>query len=409
MSEQKTRLSRLTAILTQLQSKRLVTARELAEKHQVSIRTIYRDIRSLEQSGVPIITEEGRGYTLMEGYSVPPIMFTEEEANALITAEKLIIQNKDRSLIEHYQSAITKLKATMRHQQKDKNEFIASRLQIRNNSDYNTNSNYLIQLQSTVANFQVVILEYISLQNEHTKRIVEPFALYTTKGNWVLIAYCRKRQDFRAFRLDCIQQIQVTSEYFEPHDKTLEQYLEECRKKWMLEYTPDIPLTPAGRTFAMNQKNSNMQQVKIQPFYFIGIGVQTTNQHQQAATDIGLLWQRFMNELILDKIPNKTENAIYSLYTDYKSDYQDDYLAIIGCKVSSLDEIPEGMIGKSFDGGNYMKMTSRGDLTKGFIVQEWQKIWEMDLDRAYTADFEIFTERSHNPNDAEVDFLVAVK
>ncbi|WP_370539714.1 helix-turn-helix transcriptional regulator [Algoriphagus sp. Y33] len=70
------RLSRLTAILTQLQTRRLLTATNLAEKFNVSIRTIYRDIRALEQAGVPILTEDGKGYTLMDGYKIPPVMFT---------------------------------------------------------------------------------------------------------------------------------------------------------------------------------------------------------------------------------------------------------------------------------------------------------------------------------------------
>ena len=95
--EEKPRLSRLTAILTQLQSKRLITAKQLAEKHTVSIRTIYRDIRSLEKSGIPIITEEGKGYSIMEGYHLPPVLFTEDEANALITVEQLVLNNKDQS------------------------------------------------------------------------------------------------------------------------------------------------------------------------------------------------------------------------------------------------------------------------------------------------------------------------
>jgi len=81
------RISRLTAIVTQLQSKRLVTSTELSKKFNVSIRTIYRDIKALEQAGVPVLIEEGKGYTLVEGYKVPPVMFTEGEANALVTAE----------------------------------------------------------------------------------------------------------------------------------------------------------------------------------------------------------------------------------------------------------------------------------------------------------------------------------
>ena len=96
------RLSRLTAILTLLQTKRLLTATELAKKFSVSIRTIYRDIKALEQAGVPILTEDGKGNTVMEGYRIPPIMFTENQANALILAEQLVLKNKDASFIKDY-------------------------------------------------------------------------------------------------------------------------------------------------------------------------------------------------------------------------------------------------------------------------------------------------------------------
>lgn len=105
------RISRLIAILTQLQSKRLVKASKLAEKFGGSVRTIYRDIRTLEDTGVPIFTEEGKGYSLTEGYRIPPVMFTEDEANAIVTAEFLIYACKDESIIKEFASAVQKLKA----------------------------------------------------------------------------------------------------------------------------------------------------------------------------------------------------------------------------------------------------------------------------------------------------------
>lgn len=83
-------LSRLISILTLLRSKRVLTATELSEKFEVSVRTIYRDIRKLEESGVPVITIDGRGYTLLEGYNVAPVQFAEKQANALITAQHLV-------------------------------------------------------------------------------------------------------------------------------------------------------------------------------------------------------------------------------------------------------------------------------------------------------------------------------
>lgn len=152
-----------------------------------------------------------------------------------------------------------------------------------------------------------------------------------------------------------------------------------------------------------------MNKVKIKPFKVIGISVRTTNENGQAAKEIADLWNRFMNEKVLDAIPNKIDNTVYSLYTDYESDHTKPYTAILGCKVENLNTIPDGMIGKSFDGGNYVQLTAKGDLTKGLIVNEWSKIWEMDLERLFTVDFEVFGEKAQNPLDAEIDFLIAVK
>jgi len=241
MAEDKPRLARLTAIITQLQAKRTVTATEIAQKYNISVRTVYRDIRTLEESGIPIVTVEGKGYSMMEGYRLPPVMFTEEEANAIITAELLVLKNKDKSLIDHFHNAVTKIKSTLRDSQKISADLLFKRIQIRDNKENENTSNYLIQLQSYISNFQIIKINYISQDNQQSERLIEPFALYTTQNNWILIAFCRKRNDFRAFRLDRIVNLQTTYEHFKPHKITLEQYLEKCRKKFM--DTPDIPLS----------------------------------------------------------------------------------------------------------------------------------------------------------------------
>lgn len=241
MAEDKPRLARLTAIITQLQSKNMLTARAIAEKHGISIRTVYRDIKTLEKSGIPIVTKEGKGYSLMKGYKLPPVMFTEKEANALITAEQIIAQNKDQSLADQYKSAIEKIKSVLKYSQKDKTELLSKRLQIRTNIESEKTSNHLIQLQSAITNYQLIHLDYLSLKNEKSQRKIEPFALLHTQNNWVLIAHCRLRKDFRAFRLDCIQHISSLNKNFEPHKMTLQEYFEHKRKIW--ESTPDIPLT----------------------------------------------------------------------------------------------------------------------------------------------------------------------
>jgi predicted DNA-binding transcriptional regulator YafY len=230
MMEEKPRLSRLTAIITQLQSKRIITATYLAEKHNVSVRTIYRDIRTLEKSGIPIVTEEGRGYYLMEGYQLPPVQFTENEANALITAERLILKNKDQSFAENYSNAIVKIKAVLKYSQKGKADLLSDRVYFGENHGYEKTSNYLMQIQSAITNYQVIEIEYSSSVNNQTKRDIEPFALYNNKGNWLLIAFCKLRNEFRVFRIDYIEKLKSKNENFPAHKMTMEEYFEKYIK-----------------------------------------------------------------------------------------------------------------------------------------------------------------------------------
>jgi len=223
------RLSRLIAILTQLQTKRLLTATELADKFSVSVRTIYRDIKALEQAGVPILTEEGKGYSILEGYRIPPVMFTESEANALITAEQLVLKNKDASFVKEYTEAISKIKSVLRHNTKDKADLLSKRIVFRQNTENGRTSNYLSALQLALTNFNLTTIEYHSPDNnETTKRTVEPFAVYNTRENWILITWCRLRKDYREFRLDRIQKLEILNDTFNPHKISLQEYFESC-------------------------------------------------------------------------------------------------------------------------------------------------------------------------------------
>lgn len=224
------RLIRLTAILTQLQTKRLLTASELANKFSVSNRTIYRDIKALEEAGVPILTEDGKGYYLMEGYRIPPVMFTESEANALITAEKLVLKNKDASFVKEYTEAINKVKSVLHYSTKEKVNLLSKRVVFINNISNARSSEILVSLQLALTNYFCSEIEYLSIErSEATKRTIEPFALYNTQENWVLIAYCKLRKDFRAFRLDRIQHLNILTVHFEPHKITLQEYFEMCK------------------------------------------------------------------------------------------------------------------------------------------------------------------------------------
>lgn len=221
------RLSRLTAILTQLQVKQLVTASELAAKFTVSIRTIYRDIRALEEAGIPVVTEEGKGYTLMEGYRIPPVMFTEQQANALILAQQLVLKSKDTSFVKDYSEAIEKIQSVLRHTIKDKTNLLADRTRFDFNTYRERTSNYLSDLQAAITNFCVINIRYTNEAGDLSERLVEPFALLSTQeDNWLLIAWCRLREAFRYFRVDRIEHMSLLSECFPAHKMTLQEFFD---------------------------------------------------------------------------------------------------------------------------------------------------------------------------------------
>lgn len=142
----------------------------------------------------------------------------------------------------------------------------------------------------------------------------------------------------------------------------------------------------------------------------IGISVKTTNQNGQAVMDIGQLWGKLYTENIIDKIPNKKGSDVYSIYTDYETDYTGNYTTIIGMEVSSLDVIPEGLIGREFQPQKFIQFTAKGEFPQA-IAETWKEIWGKDaeLNRSYTYDYEIYSAKSTNGENSEVDIFIAVE
>jgi predicted transcriptional regulator YdeE len=148
----------------------------------------------------------------------------------------------------------------------------------------------------------------------------------------------------------------------------------------------------------------------INGFKIIGISVRTTNQNNQSAQDIGKLWGQFHSDQLFDKIPNKFNNDIYSIYTDYKSNFTEEYTTIIGLRVNSLDTIPEGLIGREFPADNFVKFIAKGQMPKA-IIDTWANIWERDieLNRKYSYDFELYGDKCQNGENSEVEIYIATK
>ncbi|GGB08884.1 helix-turn-helix transcriptional regulator [Puia dinghuensis] len=198
------RIDRLHAILTHLQSKRKVTAQEMADRFNISLRTVYRDVKALDESGVPVIGEAGSGYTIMEGYRLPPVMFTQEEASALLLGAKLAEQFTDGSIQQHFQGALFKIKAVLRSSDKEYVDSLTEHIEIlaRYRPDSDSPQQYLSLLQQSIVNKKLVNIHYRSNQKEEvTRRRVEPIGLLYYGSAWHLIGWCHLRNDYRDFRL----------------------------------------------------------------------------------------------------------------------------------------------------------------------------------------------------------------
>ncbi len=221
------RFDRIAAMLIQLQAKRVVRGPALAAQFGVSLRTVYRDLRTLEEAGVPLCGEAGVGYSLAEGYRLPPVMFTREEATALLTAEKLAARLTDGHTAQLTQTAMDKLRAVLRRPDRDYLESLSSHIEVRwprapvaspAGADVHQ------RLLAAIATLRVVRLRYhAGYSDETTERDAEPIGLYYGQ-HWHLIAFCRLRQEFRDFRLDRIVHFDLLSETFAPRPETLQQY-----------------------------------------------------------------------------------------------------------------------------------------------------------------------------------------
>ncbi|WP_268225790.1 helix-turn-helix transcriptional regulator [Sinomicrobium oceani] len=223
------RFDRITAILIQLQSKRVVRAQDLAARFEVSLRTVYRDIRTLEEAGVPLYGEAGIGYSIVDGYRLPPVMFSKEEAMAFVTAEKLMERLTDKAIKQHFESAMYKVKSVLRGSEKDFVEELSSHIHVRDTRALSEgiSGNTLEVLFRGISGKKVVKMSYKALGREtKTERFIEPIGVYYENDHWYTIGYCHLREDYRNFRADRIYHIELTEKDRLEDRPTLNEYRE---------------------------------------------------------------------------------------------------------------------------------------------------------------------------------------
>ncbi|MFI5194431.1 MAG: helix-turn-helix transcriptional regulator [Chitinophagales bacterium] len=208
------RIDRLFGILTLLQSKKYVTGEKIAEKFHISVRSVYRDVKAIREQGIPVSFEPYRGYFIVNGYFLQPVSFSTEEANALLLMESIVSGFADRSIQQHYSTALTKVKSVLRSSQKDSIELLASSIKFQAPPCFIQHFEYLASIQQAISGRRVVEIEYTNLQKEVSKRKAEPIGLVFYAFNWHLIGWCHLKKNYRDFRVSRILRLRCTEEDF---------------------------------------------------------------------------------------------------------------------------------------------------------------------------------------------------
>ena len=214
------RIDRLMGILTMLQSKKFMPAERIADKFSISIRTVYRDVKALTEIGVPVSFENGRGYFIVQGYFLPPVSFTNEEANALILMESIAARFSDQSIQKHYETALNKVRSVLRGNQKDKLEQLQSQIKSVTCAFGGNNFAYLSEIQNAISTQTILNLEYQNLNDQVSARAIEPIGLIFYAFNWHMIAWCWWRNDYRDFRVSRILKLSAAGTSFRKKDHT---------------------------------------------------------------------------------------------------------------------------------------------------------------------------------------------
>ena len=224
------RIDRLSAMLIHLQSKRIVKAEEMADRFEISLRTVYRDVRALMEAGVPIGSEAGKGYFIVDGFHLPPVMFSQDEASALLLAGKLVEKMTDRSVRAAFESALVKIKSVLKDPEKDRLEYLHAHIEVwrrEHESQPDFPNRFLTDIQQSVVKKEILEMDYqASYRDDCTSRMVEPIGLFYYGSAWHLIAWCHLRNDYRDFRADRIKELHHTGKPFANQNLlSLQEYL----------------------------------------------------------------------------------------------------------------------------------------------------------------------------------------
>lgn len=206
------RADRLFELVQLIRGRRLATAAWLAQRLEVSERTVYRDVADLQAQGVPIEGEAGVGYRMAAGFDLPPLMFTRDEAKALVAAVRIAQTRLDATLAAQAEGALSKILSVLPPAVRAAAESLAVYAPASATDD--TTRERLSLLREAIEARRKLRVDYRDVKGQDSTRVLRPLACLYWDSAWTLAAWCELRRDFRSFRIDRLRRLQVLDEGF---------------------------------------------------------------------------------------------------------------------------------------------------------------------------------------------------
>lgn len=351
------RLDRISAILVSLQSRSVVRAADCAERFGVSIRTIYRDIRTLEQAGIPICGDAGVGYSLVAGYKLPPLMFTPEEALAMLTAEKFIENLTDSHNSLQFRSAMDKVRAVMRGVERGYMENIGDRISIRQQTPETKHPDLLQTILRSIDSREILAMDYTRFDGGVSRREVEATGVIFLHPCWYLTAWCHLRGEYRTFRLDRIDSLAPTGR---PHT--------------IAEHPPLIDITNKHKTM----KITNIEVTNLEPIKVAGL------HHTGNYSGIGAAFGRLAEWAGKTNYWAKQPRMIGIYHDDPDTTPTAELRSTAALEDKGAPALAPGMEHYTVSGGKYLVMTA--EVVMAEYGKAWQKVYSLVVERGLQED-----------------------
>lgn len=225
------RFDRVISTLMLLQSKKRIRASDIADRYGTSIRTVYRDVKSLKTAGVPIIGDPGIGYEIMDGYRLPPLMFNEGETSALLTAGKFIGKLTEQDTQAYYASAMMKIKTVLRATEKQSLARLEDAITISVDNNWE-NKPLLQEIFRSISARWILDVNYQKADGTSSNRKIEPIGCFYQYNHWYLVAFCQTQADYRTFKINRIASLHTLDLHYDDHHISLKNYIDRQNDEW---------------------------------------------------------------------------------------------------------------------------------------------------------------------------------